>query len=74
MKFIEVLVIGLDFHFGVVVAQSLEALEASDHLGFYGPSYESDHFSKSAFVEESILFFSLRNFKRTCVKSFGFNF
>ena len=43
MKFLELLVIGLDFHFGLVVAQSLEALEASDHLGFYWPSYESDH-------------------------------
>jgi len=43
VKFLEVLVAGLDFHFGLVVAQSLEALEASDHLGFYWPSYESDH-------------------------------
>ena len=40
MKFLEVLVVGLGFHFGLVVAQSLEA---SNHLGFYWPSYESNH-------------------------------
>ena len=42
MKFLEVLVAGLGFHFGLVVALSLEDVEASDHLGFYWPSYESD--------------------------------
>ena len=43
MKFLEVLIVGFGFHFGLVVALSLEAVGTSDHIGFCQPSYESDH-------------------------------
>ena len=66
MKFLEVLVVGLDFHFGIIVAQSLEALEASDHLGFYWPSYESDRLQNLPLLRNPSCFSSLRNFERTC--------
>jgi len=57
-----------DFHLGLVVAKSLKALDTLDHLGFYWLAYESDRLVKSAFVEESILFFSLRNFEKLVFK------
>ena len=44
---------GFDFHSGLVVAQSLKALDTLDHLGFDWFSYESDHL-KSALIEEGI--------------------
>lgn len=59
MKFLEVLVVWFGFHFGLVVALSLEAVETSDHLGFYQPSCESDHLQKPTFVEGSTLCSSL---------------
>ena len=74
MKILEVLVVGLDFHFGLVVAQSLGALEASDHLAFYWPSYESDHLQNLPLLRNPSCFFSLRNFKKACVKSLDFIF
>ena len=43
MKFLGVLLVGFVFHFGCVVALSLEAVGTSDHLSVYQPSYESDH-------------------------------
>ena len=66
MKFLEVLVVGLDFHFGRVVAQSLEVV---DHLGFYWPSYESDHLQNLPLLRNPSCVFSLRNFEKACVKS-----
>ena len=68
MKFLEILCVGYDFHPGLVVAQSLEALDALDHLGFDWLSYESDRLEKSALVEESILCFSLQNFEKLVFK------
>ena len=69
MKFLEVLVTGLGFHFGLVVAQSLEAVEASDHLCFYWPSYESNHLQNLPLLRNPPCVFALRNFEKTCVKS-----
>lgn len=74
MKFLEVLVVGLGFHFGLVVAQSLEVVEASDHLGFYWPSYESGHLQNLPLLRNPPCVFSLRNFEMTCVKSLDFIF
>ncbi len=74
MKFLEVLVFGLDFHFGRVVAQSLEVVEALDHLGFHWPSYESNHFQNLALLRNPSCVFSLRNFEKSCVKSLDFIF
>ena len=74
MKFLEVLVVGLDFQFGRVVAQSLEAVEASDHLGFYWPSYESNHLQNLPLLRNPSCVFSLRNFEKACVKSLDFIF
>ena len=74
MKFLEVLLAGIDFHFGRVVAQSLEVVEASDHLGFYWPSYESNHLKNLPLLRNPYSVFSLRNFEKTCVQSLDFIF
>ena len=43
MKFLGVLLVGLVFRFGLVVAMSLEVVGTSDNFGVYQPSYESGH-------------------------------
>ena len=68
MKYLEVLVVGLGFHFGLVVAQNLEAVEASDHLGFYWPSYESNHLKNFPLLRNPPCVFSLRNFEKLMLK------
>jgi len=68
VKFLEILCVGFDFHLGLVVARSLEALDALDHLGFDWLSYDSNHFEKSTLVEESFLCFSLQNFEKLVFK------
>lgn len=70
VKFLEVLCVGFDFHLGLVVAQSLKALDTLDHLVFDWLSYESNRLVKSALVQESILFFSLQNFEKLVFKVF----
>ena len=74
MKFLEVLVIGLDFHFGLVVALSLEAVGTSDHLGFYQLSYESDHLQNIPLLRNPPCVFSLQNFQKLVFKSMDFIF
>lgn len=74
MKFIEVLCVGFDFHPGLVVAQSLRALDTLDYLGFDWLSYESDRLVKSALVEESHLVFLLTKLRKACVQSVNFIF
>ena len=74
MKFLEVLIVGFGFHFGLVVALSLEAVETSDSPSFYEPSYESDHLQNLPLLRNPPCVFSLRNFEKACVKSLDFIF
>ena len=74
MKFLEVLVAGLGFHFGLVVAQSLEVVEASDHLGFCWPSYESDRLQNLPLLRSPSCFSLCETLKELVLKVLDFIF
>ena len=73
MKFLEVFLVRFDFRFVLVVALSLEAVETSDHLGFYQP-YESDHLRNLRLLRNPSCVFSLQNFEKLVFKSMNFIF
>ena len=66
--------LGFDFHFGPLVALSLEVVETSDLLGLYQSSYEFDHLQNLPLIEESTLCFSLYEISKGLCSKCEFHF